>query len=100
VKALLAKVGSDDLRVIGYLLRWAFGDFLAVVEDNDFVREPQDSLHDMLDEENCHACALYCTDEVHNLAHFGGIESGNGFVEQEEVRLGGQGVSRFQPLAV
>jgi hypothetical protein len=42
--AFLAQVGSDDLRIVGHLLRWALGDFLAVVEDNDFVREPQEKV--------------------------------------------------------
>ncbi len=71
------------------------GNFLAVIEHNDLVREPQDSLHDVLDEENCHAGALHHADEGHNLVHLGGIESSNDFVQQEQLRLSGQGAGQF-----
>ena len=87
VYAALARapqVSFDDTRVVLDLLRRAFGDLLAVVEDGHAVAHPHHDLHVVLDQEDCPSLVAQLADEVRHLGRLARIHAGHRLVEQQE----------------
>jgi hypothetical protein len=95
---LLAEVGLDDLGIGLNGGGRAFGDLHAIIEDGDARADTHDDLHRVFHEEDGEAeLFLDLLDQADELDLLGRIHAGGGFVEQEELRLGGQAADDLKP---
>ena len=68
----------------------AFGDLLAVVEDEHAVAEAHHELHVVLDQEDRRAVAADVLEQRAQRRGLGGVHSGRRLVEGEQPRIGGE----------
>ena len=76
----------------------ALGDLLAVVEDDDVVRDAHDHLHVVLHQQDGGAGGGDLGDQVVDLLGLDGVAAGGGLVEEEDARLQRQRAGDLQPL--
>ena len=93
-----AEVGLDDLGVAADDRGLALGDLLAVVEDDDVVRDAHDHLHVVLHEEDGGAGGGDLGDQVVDLLGLDGVAAGGRLVEEEDAGLERQRAGDLQAL--
>ena len=92
------EVGLDDLGVAADDRGLALGDLLAVVEDDDVVRDAHDHLHVVLHEQDGDAGGGDLGDQVVDLLGLDGVAAGGGLVEEEDAGLERQRAGDLEPL--
>ena len=94
---LLAEIGFDDFGVGTDFFGGAFGDFDAVVQDDDATADSHDDLHVVLDQEDGEFEFLFDEfDEFHEVDFFGWVHAGGRFVKQKEFGARGEGADDFK----
>ena len=81
-----AEVGVDDARIVLYLLRRAFGDQLAEVENRDAVAATHDSAHVVLDQHDGRGLRANPLDGRDHRGGLAGVHAGQRLVEQKQRR--------------
>ena len=76
----------------------ALGDLLAVVEDDDVVRDAHDHLHVVLHQQDGGAGGGDLGDQVVDLLGLDGVAAGGGLVEEEDAGLQRQRAGDLEPL--
>src|SRR3989440_7103633 len=94
------QVGFDHPRIAADIRGLAFGDLLAVVEDDDAIRDPHHDLHVVLDQENGDPFGSDLLDQRHQLHLLLRRGAGGRFVEEQQPRVARQRAGDLQPTLV
>ena len=81
-------------------VRAAFGDLLAVVHDHDMVGKAHDEAHVVLDQQDGDAERGDAHDQFGQALGFGVVETGGGFVHQQQARAQREGARDFHQALV
>ena len=76
-----AQVGFDDQRVAGHVVRLAFRDLLARVDDQDSVGDAEDRLNQMLNHDDGHTTRPDGPDRLDRRQNLRWVETGQKLVE-------------------
>ena len=82
-----AKIGFQNLGVVGNFIRCSKGDILAMVDDNDTVTKRHDHGHNMFHDDDRSPRVPHLSETITHAPHFRGCEAGKDLVEQEEFRF-------------
>ena len=85
-------------RIVGDLLRRAFRQLAAEIEDDDAVRQAHDRAHDVLDHQDGDAAVADAAHRVDHVLGLGRIEAGQHLVEQKERRPRGERTRELEPF--
>jgi hypothetical protein len=92
-----AEVGFDHGGVLTDGFRRALGDFFTVVEHSDPLADTHHDAHGVFNEKDGEIeLAVDALDEGYELDFLLWIQTGGGFVEQEQARAGGEGAHDFE----
>ena len=95
-----AEIGADHLFVLLHLGRRALGDLAAEIERDDLVRDRHHQVHVMLDQQHGDLpLVAHPADQGAELADLLVVEPAGRLVEQQQLRLRGEGAGQFDPLA-
>src|SRR5689334_10544119 len=94
----IAKIGGDDFRVVGNLLRCTFGQLAADIEHNDAVRQAHDGAHDVLDHQDGDPAFSDTAQRMDHAFAFGRIETGEHLIEQQNARACRERTGKLKPF--
>src|SRR5919107_784679 len=96
-----SEVGLYHLRVLTDLLGSSLGDLLAVIQDRHPVGDAHDHPHLVLDKQNGYPAVLpEAPDQIRQARRLLRVHTCRRFVQQKELRLGGQSPGYLQPPLV
>src|SRR5258708_2868816 len=92
-----AEIGLDHLLVLAHRGGTALGDLLSEVEHRDYVGNPHDELHVVLDDEKRDAGRLDVADDAREVMELGRIDPGRRLVEHPKLRTRRERPRALQP---
>src|SRR6185295_462230 len=101
MRSMASQVGVHDGRIAPDVVRQPVGDLGAEVEHRHAVRERQEEMHVVLDEQHRDAARGDAADDLRQAIELGRREPGGGLVEQDQARLAREGARDLEqpPLA-
>src|SRR5512142_60243 len=95
----LAEIGLDDLGIALDLLRRAFGDFFAVVQDDDPVRNGHDHFHVVFDDHDGDSLLFDLSDDRDGLVELRRVQPRTGFIQEQELWPRGERTRNLEALS-
>src|SRR5574343_648976 len=94
-----AQVGSDHVFIVAHFFRLPIADLLAVVEHHDTVGDVHHHAHVVLDQHDGGAeLFVHVEDEAAHVLLLFHVPTGHGLIEQQLLRLHGQGAAQVHTL--
>src|SRR5258707_14010395 len=93
---LHAEIGGDDLGMRLDFVRRAFGNLAAEIEHRNAMRNPRDQADVVLDQQDGSALGVDLLNDVGEALGLLCVETGGWLVEQQQLRLRGQGTRHLE----
>ena len=95
----MAEISLDDPGISRNLGRTALRNDAAFRQNENVFGQTHHRLHHMLDHDDGHAARAQRADDGHDFVDFGWIQSGEHFVEQQELRLRGKRTGELETFS-